>query len=195
MAFRTFTVPVFSSRAGPLPVSPPPPSSSLVQAAAISKNTANGTMSLSGFIDCPLSPGPFSPMYVIRGQLGLASALTLPSRVAWSNGPRGTALDQPLEPAGARLRGPHLGLEVGVDQAEVLRVALGPLEVVQQRPDEVADQWYPGRDRLTRGADVVAQERDPRLVVDDPVRSGPLIERGPVLGEEDPRWRVLVIES
>jgi hypothetical protein len=75
IAFRTFTVPVFSPRAAPvLPVSPPPPSSSLEHAAAISNNAANGTMSLSCFIACPLSPDPFSPMYVIRGQLGLASA-------------------------------------------------------------------------------------------------------------------------
>ncbi len=75
-AFRTLTVPVFSSGgAGVPPVSPPPPSSSLVHAAAISTSAANGTMSLSGCIALPpFSRRHSSPMYVIRGQLGPGSA-------------------------------------------------------------------------------------------------------------------------
>ena len=58
---------------------------------------------------------------------------------------------------------------VHVDQAPALGVALGPLEVVQQRPDVVALQRHAGGDRAVRGGEVVAQEGDPGGVVDGAV--------------------------
>ena len=48
-----------------------------------------------------------------------------------------------------------LGREVDVDDAEPLRVALGPLEIVQQRPDKIAADVGPLRDRGGDRVDVI----------------------------------------
>ena len=61
---------------------------------------------------------------------------------------------------------PPLRLVVDVDQAEPLRVALGPLEVVQQRPVEVPAQVDARLDRVVRGPQVGVEERD-AVGVDD----------------------------
>src|SRR5688572_22367847 len=42
----------------------------------------------------------------------------------------------------ARLGSAALGLEIDVDDAEALRVAVAPLEVVEERPGEIAAQIY-----------------------------------------------------
>ena len=52
-------------------------------------------------------------------------------------------------------------------------VAAGPLEVVQQRPDEVAADVDAGVDRLVHGGEVVAQVRDPVRVVHPAVGADP----------------------
>src|SRR5580704_13715322 len=54
--------------------------------------------------------------------------------------------DQLLVPAGAGLRDAGLGAEVHEDQAEPAAVPVGPLQVVEQRPDEVAAYVHPGLD-------------------------------------------------
>src|SRR5580704_6169570 len=63
--------------------------------------------------------------------------------------------------ARAGLRGPVLGREVHVDDAEPLLVAVGPLEVVQQRPYEVPGQVRAVIDRAGGGVQVLVQVLDP----------------------------------
>src|SRR5690349_8681395 len=53
-----------------------------------------------------------------------------------------TSGDHVRVPPGAVLRGAALGVVVDVHQAEPLGVAEGPLEVVEQRPGEVALQRH-----------------------------------------------------
>ncbi len=55
-----------------------------------------------------------------------------------STGRNGARRRDGAVPVGTGLRRPHAGVEVHVHDAEAVGVALGPLEVVEQRPDEEA---------------------------------------------------------
>ena len=77
------------------------------------------------------------------------------------------------EPARAVLRRALERLEVDVDQPEALAVAVAPLEVVHQRPHEVAAQVDAVGDRPVRGAEVAVEVRDPIRVGDAPVGRRP----------------------
>ena len=66
--------------------------------------------------------------------------------------------------ARARLERTPLGGEVDVHDAEALGVAQGPLEVVEQRPDEVAAQVDPVADGAVRGVQVGVEVADPLRV-------------------------------
>src|SRR4051794_16993549 len=88
-------------------------------------------------------------------------------------------------PERAALERALLSLEVHAHDPEPLRVAVLPLEVVQQRPCVVAahvDAVPAGaRERLQ----MVAQERHPRRVLDDAVDVPLVVERRAVLGDPD----------
>src|SRR4051794_25355808 len=72
-------------------------------------------------------------------------------------------------PSGAQLGGAELGLEVHPDDPEPPGIALGPLEVVEQRPHEVAPQIDPRGEGVVGGPHVIAQEREPVVVGYRPV--------------------------
>src|SRR5437588_12362895 len=60
--------------------------------------------------------------------------------------------------------------EIDVDHAEAAVVAFLPLEVIQQRPDEIAAQSCAGGKRTAGGSEVVAQIGDAIVIVYDAVR-------------------------
>ncbi len=72
----------------------------------------------------------------------------------------------------------------GVDarEPELLRVAEGPLEIVQEAPHEVSFERHTVRKRLAAGLDVALQVRDAVIVADDPVRAWNIGKGRPVLG-------------
>src|SRR5262245_3794748 len=72
--------------------------------------------------------------------------------------------DEVVVPGERGLGGAVLGGEVDVDEAEALVEALRPLEVVHQRPDEVAAHVHAGLHRLVHRPDVAVQVADPLLV-------------------------------
>ncbi len=60
---------------------------------------------------------------------------------------------------------------IDMDQAEALAVAEGPLEVVEQRPDEITAHRNAGRDRILHRTKIGAQIADAVFVADAPVGS------------------------
>src|ERR1019366_6612963 len=86
-------------------------------------------------------------------------------------------------PEGTALRDPALGAEIHEDDPEPLGVPLGPLEVVQERPDEVAAQVHPGTDGAPGGVQVAVQVADPLEVVDNALRGDVVMGGGAVLGD------------
>ena len=91
-------------------------------------------------------------------------------------------VDEVAVPPGARLGGSPLGGVVHVDEAEPRAIALGPLEVIEQRPGEIAaDVDSPGDDVRDR-ADVSLEVLRPYRVEDRAVDDG-VVETGPVLGD------------
>src|SRR5262249_34304737 len=79
------------------------------------------------------------------------------------------------EPSIRRLGSALERLEVDVDHAEAAAVAFRPLEVIDERPDEIAAQFDTGGERAAGGREVLAQIGDAGGVVHDAVRP----ERGP----------------
>ena len=88
-------------------------------------------------------------------------------------------------PEPAALRRPALGRVVDVDDPEPLRVAVLPLEVVEQRPRVVAPHVDPVGDRALERGEVVAQVGHALRVVDAPVDDLLAVEGGAVLGDVD----------
>src|SRR3954454_24150672 len=86
-------------------------------------------------------------------------------------------------PARAVLGGALEGLEVDVDEPEALGVAEGPLEVVQQRPHEVAAQVDALADRAVGRAEVPVEVLDADRVVDLAVVALLVGDGGAVLGD------------
>src|SRR6478736_5842434 len=101
------------------------------------------------------------------------------------------------EPVVGGLRGPGQVLRVDVHDPEGLRVALGPLEVVEQGPHEVAADVGPRLAGRLGGVDVVAEVVDPVLVVDHRAPVGAVDEAvvaacRTVLGDDDRETGALV---
>src|SRR5262249_57759537 len=48
-------------------------------------------------------------------------------------------------------------IEIDVNHAEAAAVAFRPLEVIDERPDEIAAQFYAGRERAAGGGEMLAQ--------------------------------------
>src|SRR6266540_1678572 len=93
-------------------------------------------------------------------------------------------------PQRAVLGGALLGGEVDVDEAEPLRVSPGPLEVVHQRPGEIAAQGHARGDRGVAGAQVGVDVAGALAVVDEAVRGELVAEGGAVLGDQQWHGRV-----
>src|SRR5690606_30393134 len=72
----------------------------------------------------------------------------------------GVPLDQPRHPPSAVLDGAHLRVVVDVHDPEALAVSVAPLEVVEQRPHEVAAQVDTLAHRPVGGGEVASQVVD-----------------------------------
>src|SRR5690606_31145426 len=86
-------------------------------------------------------------------------------------------------PECTRLGGALLRLVVDVDDAEPLVVAVRPLEVVQERPHEVAAHVDALLDRGVDRTQVGIDERETLRIVDRSVRADEVVVRRPVLGD------------
>src|SRR5436309_9751930 len=94
-----------------------------------------------------------------------------------------SADDFPIEER-APLQGAPLGREIHLHDAEALRVAVLPLEVVEQRPREVAAQVDSLPDRPVRRLEVPAVVLDTARVLDHSFRTRSRIcQGGAVLGD------------
>src|SRR3990170_6616259 len=179
-ALRTLTFPV-SSAVG----SPPSPSSPPLHAAPTNRTIASSARTLDRCMATPPFPPILCRPYV--------SGAVNPWAFAPAQGSRST--HHLRVPARALLRRPSLGREVHVDQPESLRVPLGPLEVVEQGPDEEACQRNPRLERGVGGQHVLSDERDAFWVNHVPVRIHRAGERRAVLRDEDARGLVLAVEA
>src|SRR3954470_20040085 len=83
------------------------------------------------------------------------------------------------------LQRPLLGLKIDAHDAEALRVAVLPLEVVEQRPRVVAPHPHAIGRRVAQRLQMVAEERHPRRVLDHAVDQPLVVERRAVLGDPD----------
>src|SRR6266498_4390304 len=69
----------------------------------------------------------------------------------------------------ARLDRPLMRLVIDVDDPETPRVAVTPLEVVEQRPDEVATELHPLLHCFSHRAQMPTQVLDTRWILDLPI--------------------------
>src|SRR6478609_7869568 len=92
------------------------------------------------------------------------------------------ARDEVTVPRAAALERAPLRVVVHAHDPEALVVAAAPLEVVHQRPREVAADVHAVGDRAGHGLDVAVEVRDAVGVVDQPVAGGRIVEGRPVLG-------------
>ena len=102
--------------------------------------------------------------------------------------------DHLLVPVERVLRDALLGLVVDVDQAEALLVAVGPLEVVEQRPGVVAGHRHAVLDRARELEQVAVHEVDALRIVDLAVQEHLIAHRQAVLGDRQ-RQLVAVVEE
>src|SRR5690606_28427506 len=100
---------------------------------------------------------------------------------AWSGAGQDAGAGHLRVPAGAGLGDAGAGRVVDVDRAEPLAVAVGPLEVVQQRPQEVAAHVGAVLDGPVDGGQVAAHVGDPGGVVDPALGVGVVVEGRTVL--------------
>src|SRR5208283_253696 len=94
-----------------------------------------------------------------------------------------------------RLRRALEALEIDVDDAEPPAIALGPFEIVQKRPDEVAAQLDAIGERAARGGKMIAQIGDTVVVVHGAIRRDRIVVAGTVLGHVDFRIAVTVAQA
>src|SRR5215212_2749437 len=104
-------------------------------------------------------------------------------------------LDDPFVPAGARLGDTSLGAVVHEHYAEAFRIALRPLEVVQERPDHVASKIHALLYRIVRRAKVIVKEGDALFVVHAALGVDVIVDGSPVLGDVDRTLGVLLVET
>src|SRR5262249_38399013 len=90
--------------------------------------------------------------------------------------------DEFREPSIGRLGRALERLEIDVDPAEAAAVAFRPLEVIDERPDEIAAQFCTGGERAAGGSEVVTQIGDAVVVVYDAVRRERVVVASAVLG-------------
>jgi len=70
-----------------------------------------------------------------------------------------------------------------MDQPKALRIAVCPLEVVQQRPGEIAAQIDAALYGVQGSAQMVAQIVPPQGVIDPAIGLRRIVERRPVFGD------------
>src|SRR5262245_20138461 len=100
--------------------------------------------------------------------------------------------DEFREPSIRRLGRALERLEVDVDHAEAAAVAFRPFEVVDERPDEIAAQFYTGGECAARGGEVLAQIGDAIVVVHDAIRRERIVVASAVLRHIEVRIAVAV---
>src|SRR5918992_335951 len=98
-------------------------------------------------------------------------------------------------PAGALLRDALLGLVVDVEDSESLRVAEGPLEVVEERPEEVAAHADARLDGVVERDEMLTEIPNSLEVSHHACHLDPVLEGGPVLGDEERQVRMLPMEA
>src|SRR5215510_2151909 len=104
---------------------------------------------------------------------------------------KGRALrgDEVPVPREAVLRHPLEGVEVDVDDSEAAGVAERPLEVVEERPEEVAAHGHARRDSRSDCVEMALEVGDPPGVRDASVLAR-VRERRAVLGDVELGWPV-----
>src|SRR5215831_9905075 len=85
------------------------------------------------------------------------------------------------EPSIRRLGRALERLEVDVDHAEAAAVAFRPLEVIDERPDEIAAQFDTGGERAAGGSEVLVKIGDAIVVVHGAVRRERIVVASAVL--------------
>src|SRR5215831_17972044 len=98
------------------------------------------------------------------------------------------------EPSIRRLGRALERLEVDVDHAEAAAVAFRPLEVIDERPDEIAAQVCAGGERA-RGSEVLAQIGDAIVVVNDAICRERIVVASAVLRHIEVRIAVAVAQA
>src|SRR6266853_4439504 len=86
-------------------------------------------------------------------------------------------------PAAAQLRPPPLRREIDVVEPEAVGVALGPLEVIEQRPGEISPDRDAARDRLTQCRHVTDEVVAALDIVHGPVGVDEIVVARAVLGD------------
>ena len=144
---------------------------------------------------------------VVDGQRPGRTALTpclgtAQTRGAESRPLRGVAVDG-LQRAGAAQVAVPLGAGLGdsiervrrhLDDAEAGCVAVGPLEVVEQRPHEVAVDRHAVAERAVEPGEVVGDVGDAVAIVDSPIATVEVGHRRAVLGDEVARKAIAPME-
>src|SRR5215470_19083661 len=99
------------------------------------------------------------------------------------------------EPSIRRLGRALERLEIDVNHAEAAAVAFRPLEVIDERPDEIAAQFYPGGEGAAGGGEVLAQISDAIVVVYGAVRRERIVVASAILGHVEVRIAVAVAQA
>src|SRR5215213_7977798 len=138
-------------------------------------------------------PDPDGPTSTVNPPSGMSRSSSSTARVPSGNTfetPENAMLamgtpDEVAVPEARPLGHAPLRRVVHVHEAEALRVAVLPLEVVEHRPREVAPDVDAVGDRPPEGAQMGVQVVDPPRVLERPVDHRPVLERRPVLGDVD----------
>src|SRR5215216_1240977 len=144
----------------------------------------------------PLAPErPGSEAYLRDPHAGLSQIPVLQSFVPSLGVFQPVALDDPSVPAGAHLGDAPLGAVVHEHDTEALRIALRPLEVVQERPDHVAAEVNPLLPSAVRRPEVGVEVGDALLIVHTALGVHVIVDGPPVLGDVDRYPSVLLVEA
>ena len=86
-------------------------------------------------------------------------------------------------------------IEIDVHHAETAVIAFCPLEVIEQRPNEIAAQICTSGERATGSSEVGAQIGDAVVIAYEAVRCAPIIVASAVLGYIEVEIAILVAWS
>lgn len=98
-------------------------------------------------------------------------------------------------PEGGIFEYPLPGGEVGIDDAETLRIAMRPFEVVHQCPEKIAVDLHAVGNSPFHLAEVPVEEVDALRVVYPAIETGPLANGGTVFGNDDGQLVPLIKET
>src|SRR5579884_1785153 len=100
-----------------------------------------------------------------------------------------------LIPAGAIFENAALSGIINVDEAEAFGVAFSPLEVIQQRPDEIACQRCSFQNGFSCLPDIFLQEIDAPGIVHLPILADCIGKGSTILGNIQARDRVFLMHA